>query len=94
MSINYRKVLLIVITLLFIPLIGMTAFPSEVNWTIFDFTVAFILLFITGLCISFISERFQDTNRKVLYVSIIITVVILIWLELAVGLVESIFSGS
>jgi hypothetical membrane protein len=82
------KVLSIALFLLCIPLIGMIAFPHEVQWTIFDFVVAFILFSTTGLLISFIPKRFQKKKNKVLYIGFILAIMFLVWLELAVGIVD------
>jgi hypothetical membrane protein len=91
---NILKVFGIALLLLCIPLIGMIAFPSEVNWSIFDFTLAFLLFFMTGIFISFIANNIQEKKKKVLYIVFITVVMVLIWLELAVGIVETIFAGS
>jgi hypothetical protein len=82
------KVLGIALILLLIPCIGMIVLPHEVQWTIFDFVVAFILFSITGLLISFIPRRFQEKKNKVLYIGFIFAIMFLMWLELAVGIVD------
>jgi hypothetical membrane protein len=82
------KVLCIALLMLLIPSIGMIAFPHEVQWTIFNFVVAFILFSITGLLISFIPRRFQKKKNKVLYIGFILAIMFLMWLELAVGIID------
>lgn len=78
------KVLIISLLLLCIPLIGMIVFPSEVQWTLFDFVVAFLLFAITGLFLAYMPKRFND--KRLLYSGIIIIIMIVMWLELAVGI--------
>jgi len=78
------KVLIISLLLLCIPLIGMIVFPSEVQWTLFDFVVAFLLFAITGLFLAYMPKRFND--NRLLYSGIIIIIMIVMWLELAVGI--------
>ena len=81
------KVLIISLLLLCIPLIGMIVFPSEVQWTLFDFVVAFLLFAITGLGISYIPSRFQKKN-KLVYIGFVLAIMVLLWLELAVGIID------
>jgi len=91
---NLLKVLGYSLLLLSIPLIGMIVFPDEVQWTLFDFVVAFILFSITGLLISFIPRRFQKKKNKVLYIGFTLAIMFLMWLELAVGIIGCYCSGS
>jgi 4-hydroxybenzoate polyprenyltransferase len=93
-SMKIVKVLCIALLMLLIPSIGMIAFPHEVQWTIFNFVVAFILFSITGLLISFIPRRFQKKKNKVLYIGFILAIMFLMWLELAVGIIGCYCSGS
>jgi hypothetical membrane protein len=81
------KVLTIALLLLLIPCIGMIVFPSEVQWTLFDFVIGFILFSITGLGISYIPSRFQKKNRLV-YIGFVLAIMVLLWLELAVGIID------
>ena len=66
-------------------------FTDEVNWTLFDFVIAGILLIGTGLICEF-------TLRKIKYrIAIIIAifvVLLLIWIELAVGIFGTPFAGT
>jgi hypothetical protein len=52
------------------------------------FCNAFILFSITGLLISFIPRRFQKKKNKVLYIGFILAIMFLMWLELAVGIID------
>jgi len=77
------------ILILLIPLLAMQ-FTSEVNWNIVDFVVAGILLFGAGLTYQY----FANTKYKI-SVGIAVTIVlILIWLELAVGIFGTSLAGS
>lgn len=78
------KVLSIALLLLCIPLIGRIAFPNEVQWTVFDFVVAYLLFAITGLFLAYMPKRFND--KRLMYSGIVIIIMILMWLELAVGI--------
>jgi len=68
------------------PLIGMQL-SSEINWELFDFIVAGILITVLILVVELIFRKIQS-NKKRLWL------VLLIWVELAVGIFESPFAGT
>ena len=79
--------------LLLLPLVAMQ-FTDEVNWTATDFIVAGALLFGAGLISEFVMRKIKNINYKVVLLGAIIIIVILIWLELAVGIFGTPFSGN
>lgn len=79
--------------LLLIPLIAMQ-FTAEVVWDLTDFIVAGILLFITGLLIDFVLQKFSNTSHRILVVGIVLLIFILTWAELAVGIFGTPWAGS
>jgi hypothetical protein len=87
------KVLTIALLLLLIPCIGMIVFPSEVKWTLFDFLVAFMFLSLGVFLISYIN-RVAKQSVKVIYITLIIIIMALLWMELAVGIFGSFLAGS
>ena len=93
---HYRRkaiVLAIACGLLCIPLIAML-FTNEVNWSIFDFIVASILLMGTGLLLEVILRKVKSTRTRLLLAGFILVLFLLTWLELAVGIFGSPFAGS
>ncbi|TDD74655.1 hypothetical protein E0F89_14215 [Flavobacterium caseinilyticum] len=84
---NNRLLLIISLTaiLLMIPLIAMQ-FTEDVNWTLFDFTVAGILLFGTGILCELAIRKIKKPQYRFAALLIIMTVLLLIWVELAVGI--------
>lgn len=90
---NLLKVLGYSLLLLSIPLIGMIVFPDEVQWTLFDFCIAYLLFALTGIGYSLIQNTFSG-KMKVLYIGLIILFMIFVWLELAVGLLGTFIAGS
>lgn len=68
-------------------------FTDEVNWTTIDFIVAGGLLLGTGLISEIVLRKINSINYKVGLLSIILIIVILIWIELAVGIFGTLFSG-
>ena len=70
--------------LLLIPLIGM-AITDEINWTVLDFISMGSLLISLIIGINFVSNRVKNLKNRFLYTGILILIFILLWVELAVG---------
>jgi hypothetical protein len=86
-------ILLFVTIILIIPIIAMQ-FSKEVNWTISDFIVAGTLLFGTGLLLELVLRKVKKIRNRIILFSIIIALLLLTWVELAVGIFESPLAGS
>ena len=86
-------ILLISFSLLLIPLIAMQ-FTDEVNWTITDFIIAGSLLVGTGLVCEIIMRKIKNMNYKWGLIVAVLLIVILIWIELAVGIFGTPFAGN
>jgi len=88
---NTNAVLSVVAGALVILLIPLTAmqFTSEVQWTLFDFLAAFVLLAGTGLAYLAISHRSKSVMYKTAAAITAITALLLIWVNGAVGLIGS-----
>lgn len=84
---------LLIIVLLLIPLIAMQ-FTKEVNWSIMDFVVAGLLLLGTSLAIELIRRKIKNSKLRIWIVAIIIILLLLIWVELAVGIFDTPFAGT
>ncbi len=91
-----KKVLLILFIVGLILLIPFSAlqFTNEVNWTIFDFIAAGILLFGTGLVIEFVIQKVKKSNHRIIICIVILLTLALVWIELAVGIFETFIGGS
>ncbi|MBK6772557.1 MAG: hypothetical protein IPH77_09410 [Ignavibacteria bacterium] len=90
-----KRLIIIVLTasiLLLIPLIAMQ-FTNEVNWTLFDFIVAGILLFGTGLLCELVMRKVNKTGYRIVLCLVILAALFLIWTELAVGIFGTLLSG-
>ncbi len=92
---NKRLIIILITSLiiLFIPLIAMQ-FTDEVNWTLFDFVIAGILLIGTGLICEITLRKIKKTKYRIAILLAILVVLLLIWAELAVGIFGSPFSGN
>lgn len=85
---QYNRLLIIsflTVILLMIPLIAMK-FMEDVNWTLFDFVVAGLLLFGTGILCLLAASKIKKPRYRIAALLIIVTVLLVIWIELAVGI--------
>jgi hypothetical protein len=81
-------IVLAVALLLLIPLI------ARAPWSRFDFVTAGILLLGTGLACEFVLRKVTQTKYRIAICAAILAVLLLIWIELAVGLFGTPFAGS
>ncbi|MFV5689408.1 hypothetical protein ACM55M_12375 [Flavobacterium sp. ZT3R25] len=86
-------IVLTVSILLLIPLIAMQ-FTDEVNWTLFDFIVAAVLLLGTGLMCELVMRKVNKIEHRIAICIVLLVLFVLIWLELAVGIFGTPFAGS
>ena len=92
---NKRFYLLFVgfFSLLFIPFIAMI-FTQEVNWNMLDFIVAATLLGGTAICLEFIFRKWKTLGSRLLLASSLIILLLLVWAEMAVGILGTSLAGS
>jgi len=92
---NKRLITIMAIALgiLLIPFIAMN-FSNDVDWTLFDFIVAGILLFGTGLTLEFILRKIKTLRYRILFGIILFLLLFIVWVELAVGVFGTPFAGS
>ncbi|WP_299668188.1 permease prefix domain 2-containing transporter [uncultured Polaribacter sp.] len=81
------------IAVLLVPFIAMN-FTNDVNWKIFDFLVAGVLLIGTGLTLEFILRKIKTLRFRILFGIALFLVLMLIWVELAVGIFGTVIAGS
>ncbi len=92
---KYKSLIIIlstVILLLLIPLIA-TQLKDDFNWTLADFLIAAGLLTGTGLIIDYIVKKVKKPIFRIILSIIVLIIFILVWMELAVGIFETIISG-
>jgi len=78
--------------LLLIPFIAMQ-FTEEVKWTLLDFVVAAVLLLGTGLICDLVIRKVNKPKFRIALCVAILVMLLLIWAELAVGILGTPFSG-
>ncbi len=79
--------------LLLVPFVAMQ-FTTEVSWTLFDFAVAAALLFGTGLVCELVIRKVKNKRYRMVLCATVLAVLVLIWLELAVGIFGTAVAGS
>ena len=80
-------ILLIAALILLIPWLAMQ-FTDEVNWTLFDFMVAGVLLFGTGILCEIALRKISNIKSRIIACAIILFIFFLVWLEIAVGFID------
>ncbi len=80
------RIALITASILAVPLVGMQL-SDEVNWTLFDFVAAGVLLFGAGLTFELVTRRSGNITYRVATGLACATALLLIWINLAVGLI-------
>lgn len=78
--------------LLLLPLVAMQ-FTEEVDWNAFDFVIAAILLYGTGIAIDFALEKLKGKTSKILIPVLLFLILLLVWAELGVGIFGTPFAG-
>lgn len=76
-----------------VPLISMQ-FTKEVDWNLFDFTIGGVLIFITGMLIEIAAKKIKNSNYRITLLILLVIVFLLIWAELAVGILGTPFGGN
>ena len=64
------------------------------NWSGFDFLAAGILLFGTAGLISLVRTLVKNRNYRIIISLVIVAILVLVWMELAVGIFGTPFAGS
>lgn len=91
---NRITIILVTIALLLsIPYIAMQ-YTSEVNWDYSDFIAMGSLLLITGLSIEFVLRKVTTTKNRILICCAILLLFLIVWAELAVGILGTPVAGS
>ena len=79
--------------LLLIPFIGNLT-RSDVNWSVFDFIVMGLLLILLGIGLRLVSTKIRSSKIRILGIGLLTLLFLAVWVELAVGVFSSCFSGT
>jgi hypothetical protein len=74
--------------ILLLPLLAML-FTAEVNWSGFDFVVAGVLLFGSGLAYELLAGKAANTAYRAAVGVAVAAALLLVWIDLAVGIIGS-----
>jgi len=86
-------IMLAVAILLFVPFVAMR-FTDEVKWTPLDFIIAGVLLLGTGLVCEFVMRKVKKIQYRIAVCAVILATLLVVWAELAVGIIGTRFAGS
>lgn len=86
-------IILAVVIILLVPLSAMQ-FTDDVNWTLMDFVIAGGLLLGVGLLGELVIRKVRNSNQRAAILVTLLVVLILVWIELAVGIFGTPFAGS
>lgn len=92
-NLNVTRIAVAVAALLVLPLIAMQL-TNSVSWSIFDFAAAGVILMATGLLYELVITRVHTSRTRKILGAALLIVFMLIWLELAVGVVNAPYGGS
>lgn len=90
---RFKVMLAVAAGLLLIPLLGMQ-FSNEVKWTAADFVVGGVLSFGTATAIELVLFKVRKPAYRIALCASVLVLLVLVWLELAVGIFGTPFSGS
>ena len=95
MSLNKRIIVIFIAVILILsaPLIAMQ-FSANVNWSLSDFFIAGVLLSGTGLLLELVLRKVNKKENRIILFVIIIALLLLIWIEFAVGIFGTPIAGS
>lgn len=86
-------ILVIVFILLLIPVIAMQ-FTDEVNWGLMDFIMAGAILIGAVVSFDFVLRKVRPSRNQIALCLVLLLVIVLMWIELAVGIFGTPFAGS
>lgn len=92
---NKRLFIILSLTtsLLLVPYISMF-FTNEVNWSRKDFILAGIILLSTGLTIELVIRKVNKKRNQLILLMCILALLLILWIELAVGVFGTPLAGS
>ena len=79
--------------LFMLPMLGMLI-SNHVNWSVFDFVVAGIILFGTATLLEIILRNVTLKETRIVLIFLLAIIFLLVWLELAVGIFGTPLAGS
>ena len=78
---------------LLVPLVA-NQISEQVNWNAMDFIIMGIFLIFSAYWIQKVIKKIKSKSKKVVFISLIILIFLLLWIEMAVGIFNSPIAGS
>lgn len=89
-----QKIILVsIFVILSIPFIEQLDGNANFNWTLFDFIIAFLMLFSFGFGLEYAIRKIASKKIKLLVLLLILISFLILWGELAVGIFDSPIAG-
>ena len=78
---------------LLVPLVA-NQISEQVNWNAMDFIIMGTFLIFSAYWIQKVIKKIKSKSKKVVFISLIILIFLLLWIEMAVGIFNSPIAGS
>ena len=78
---------------LLVPLVA-NQISEQVNWNAMDFIIMGIFLIFSAYWIQKVIKKIKSKSKKVVFISLILLIFLLLWIEMAVGIFNSPIAGS
>ena len=78
---------------LIIPLVA-NQISEQVNWNAMDFIIMGTFLIFSAYWIQKVIKKIKSKSKKVVFISLIMLIFLLLWIEMAVGIFNSPIAGS
>lgn len=69
-------------------------FTDAIQWSLFDFILAAAFLFTIGLTIDLIIKKVRRAKHRITLIAALLAILLLLWAEIGVGILGSVFSGN
>lgn len=81
------------LSLLLVPFVA-SLFTDEVQWSGLDYLIMGVMLLAVGSGIQWVLQKFQSRRNRMIGVGLVVLLFLLVWAELAVGVIGTPFAGS
>ena len=78
---------------LLVPLVA-NQISEQVNWSAMDFIIMGTFLIFSAYWIQKVIKKIKSKSKKVVFMSLIMLIFLLLWIEMAVGIFNSPIAGS
>ena len=78
---------------LIVPLVA-NQISEQVNWNAMDFIIMGTFLIFSAYWIQKVIKKIKSKSKKVVFISLIMLIFLLLWIEMAVGVFNSPIAGS